>query len=207
MTKTRIMTLALPALFVASVVGCAPTAGTPAGPDAPGGSTASSATLDGHSDSDCLTGSTWNLDVPNQAAQVLTQLQTTGIAATSSTGSGNQTMIFSAANNATSDTDLTFVVNSTLDDGTPITITQRHLGPAGGGWGWVGDTNVVEFKDWTSEYTVSNTVAIGGQESTDDVPLSSDGGFGLKMTVVCDGGTLTTKSEGSPYTMRWVASK
>lgn len=205
MRTHRTIALAVPVLFAAALAGCN-AGGTGSGGE-PGGGTGSGSggTASGHSDTACVSGKNWNLDVDSAASQILAQLQANGSPATSATGSGSQQIFFNEAGTMGSTTDLTFVIVSPLDNGLTMTMTQHQTGPANGEWAWKDDTNVIGFDGWISDYHVTTTIDINGTESTSDSPLPSEGADGTDMTVLCSGDTLTTTSVGSPYTMHWTA--
>lgn len=197
MSTRRVLTIAVPALLVAALTGCS------AG--GAGGGTPTGGTASGHSDTACLSGKNWNLDVADAAQQLLANLQAHGSPATSATGSGSQQLFFDEAGTMGSTTDLTFVVVSPLDHGLTLTLTQHQAGPANGEWAWIDDTNVVGFSGWISNLTVSNTVNVNGTESSAETPLPTEGADGTDMTVICSGDSLTTTSVGSPFTMHFSA--
>jgi hypothetical protein len=198
MAIQRTIAIAIPVLLVAALTACG--AGTGSGGDPSSGGTAS-----GHSDTACLSGKNWNLDVQDAAQQLLAHLQSSGSPATSATGEGSQQLFFDEAGTMGSTTDVNYVVVSPLDNGLTLALTQHQTGPANGEWAWIGDTNVIRFSDWISNLTVSNTININGTESSSDTPLPTEGGDGTDMTVVCSGDNLTTTSVGSPFTMHFTA--
>ncbi len=205
--RTSTALLAAPLAVMLALTGCSPSGpgGTPGDGtgDGPGGVPAGGGTASGHSDTECLSGSTWSLDVDEAARQLLAHLQGAGSPAVSATGSGSQEIFFDQTGSMGSTTDVTFVVVMPVKNGITATLTQHQTGPANGDWAWIDDTNVVGFSDWVSNFSVQTTVDINGTPSSSDNTLPSDGATGTDMTVLCSGDSLTTSSEGSPFTMHW----
>ncbi len=200
MISHRVNAFVISTVFIAALTGCADGGGSPLS-----GGISSGGTATGHSDTACMSGKNWDLDVQDAANQLLTELQSHGSPATSSIGSGSQQLYFHEAGTMGSTTDLTFAVVAPLGNGLTMTLTQHQAGTANSDWVWIDDTNVIGFNDWISNYTVSNTVDINGTESQSATPLPSGGADGSNMTVVCSGDSLTTSSVGSPFTMHWTA--
>ncbi|HMM83094.1 MAG TPA: hypothetical protein PJ998_07955 [Terrimesophilobacter sp.] len=196
MFKHRVLAISAPLVLLTALTGCTPGGGSPAG-----GGTAS-----GHSDTACIQGKNWDLDVSDDAAQILSYLQSHGSPITSVTGSGSQQIFFHQAGTMGSTTDLTFVMVSPLSSGKTLTMTEHQSGSANSEWAWQGDTNVISFTGWVSNVVVKTTADIDGTQQSVDSPIGQDGGDGADMTVTCSGNTLTTMSAGSPFTMHWTAS-
>lgn len=211
MNSQRITSLALPVLIVAALTSCAAGGATPGGAGGAGGgsgtgSAGTGATATGHSDSGCLEGKTWNLDVQSQASQMLTILQSKGQATKSATGSGSQTITFNHGGTTKTTTDLTFKVVTALDSNNLLTTTQHQTGPSTSNWAWKDGTNVISFTHWVANISVETSTELDGKVSSSTAPLTSGTSDGADMTVVCTGDTLTTKTGNTPFTMHWSAS-
>ncbi len=59
------------------------------------------------------------------------------------------------------------------------------------------------YSDWENGITVTTTVTIGGQSTGDSTVLPGDAGEGVGMQTTCDGDTLTTQPDASPFTSTW----
>jgi hypothetical protein len=204
MKKSRFAAaLVVPALVALTLAACGDDDG------GSGGSTHSPAASGGNS-TGCLIHKTWKLDVADAASQVGAYLATKGLHVVSSTGSGSQTFKFTQEGQATSTTDLTYII--TVDEsGHALVVTQKHTGDTGGGWAWLAETDgssrKLTFTNWdSSSYAVQNTVAIDGVSSSAPVDLPDDSNLnGTNMAVTCSGNHLTTKVDASPFTQKWTA--
>jgi hypothetical protein len=191
--------LALPAvaLVALSLTACSPGTGGGgdgsggSGPDASGGDTA------------CVTG-LWDADTADLAAQVGTFLSDKGLPITGSSASGQQQLSLDEQGYAgMASTGLEFVIVADLGNGLTETIRQTHNGSFRGDWGWDSAT-VFGFSNITDEgYTVNTAVDINGQgaDMPLDIPLA--GMTDVPLAVTCEGDTMTTKAEQSPFTTTW----
>jgi hypothetical protein len=154
----------------------------------------------------CLIDRTWNVDVDDLAGQLLSEMQSLGSPATSVTGTGSMTIMFAEESLGNTVVDVTFTMLLPMDDGPTMTITQHQYGSGYGSWFWDGDApNLVVFEDWVGDYEIDMTMAMEGVavDSPIDLPTSAAGG--TDMTVTCEGGLLTTNTEGSPFIQIWNA--
>ncbi len=205
----RVASLALVSFIVSAVlVGCSgPTDG--GGADEVGGSTGElgdtgSDDLAIGGDTRCISGRTWELDLPDLASQIATQLATTGFGVIEYAGIGSNTLIFDEAGTLNASVNSTISITVTTDAGATITLVQIHEGAPFGDWGWRGNTNVMEFANWNSGgYTVQNLMTINGVSGESSIPIPSDPLSGTAMTVECSGSKMTTITESSPYIQRW----
>ena len=170
--------------------------GSTGGEELEGGSTA------------CLMDREWNLDVADTAAQLGESLSSNGLSVVSTTGEGTQSLWFDQEGYAGSATSLTYTMVVNLDDGMVMTMAQHHEGTPGGQWAWEGEEeSVLTFTDWEDSYVVTTDRSINGTAApTSTMPMGGLGGLsGVSMTVSCDGDSLTTQAEGSPFTQHWTA--
>ncbi|MEO8260960.1 MAG: hypothetical protein ABI566_00210 [Pseudolysinimonas sp.] len=157
-------------------------------------------------DTGCVVGE-WTLDLTDLASQMAIELTANGLEVTEYTGAGHYLFTILDTGVASMDVNSTFSLTATSGAGPEITVVQTHTGAPFGFWGWVGDTNVLEFDDWNDGgYLVENLTSIGGVNTTDGqipIALPSDPLGESNMTVTCDGSTMTTQSAGSPYLHHW----
>ena len=200
----RLVALGIGAFAVLALTGCS--GGGPA--DDPAADVpAAEAADDTGSPTGCLVDRTWTVDVDDLAGQLLTQMQSLGSPATSVTGTGSMTIMFAEETLVTTAVDLTFVMVLPIEDGPTMTITQRQYGSGYGSWFWDGGTpNLVVFEDWVGDYEIDMTMAVDGTSVESPIELPPSAAGGSDMIVTCDGGTLATVAEGSPFTQRWAAS-
>jgi hypothetical protein len=190
----KMLLLPAVALLALTLTACDPgSAGDTGGttPEASGGDTA------------CVTG-LWDADVNDLAAQVARLLSDKGLPITGSSASGQQQLSLDEQGYAgMASTGLTFVITAELGDGLVETIRQTHDGSFRGDWGWDSST-VMGFANVTDEgYTVTTVVDINGQTSDAPVDIPLGGMSDVPLTVTCDGDTMTTKAQGSPFTTTW----
>ena len=156
----------------------------------------------------CLMDREWNLDVADAAAQLGEQLSSSGLTVVSSTGEGSQSLWFDQEGYVGSATSLTYTMVVNMDEGLVMTMAQHHEGAPGGQWAWEGEEeSTLTFTNWEADYTVTTDTSINGTAApTSTMPMGGLGGLdGLSMTVACDGDSLTTQAEGSPFAQHWTA--
>ena len=191
------------AALIALLAGCSPGAEEPDAAPAPSTASPAAAPVD----TGCIA-RTWLLDIPDLASQIAIELSTDGLEVTEYTGIGRHTFTFTEAGEASASVDVTFALTATSGAGPEITVVQIHTGEPGGLWGWVGDTNVMEFADWDDGgYEVQNITAIGGVTTEGPIALPSDPLVGTTMDVVCDRSTMSTHQTSSPYTLHWTEER
>ncbi|HEU4850185.1 MAG TPA: hypothetical protein VFS93_07225, partial [Terrimesophilobacter sp.] len=187
-----------------ALAGCATTVpgaseGSEPGADAPASDSPAS-------DTGCLIDKTWQLDVEDMAAQLLTQMQNTGMPVVAVSGFGTQELQLAEEGLATNSVDVTFELTVAPADA-PTSITQlRQFGSAYGDWAWVAASDRVEFSNWETDVKLEMTIEIGGVVTTlptTDLPLTDSSGS--DMSVTCAGERLETRPEGSPFVQRWNA--
>lgn len=200
----RLITLARAAALVISLAGCTtPGVVEPAEPPAP----PAEATLgDEGFPTGCLIDRVWSVDISDLANQLLTNMQSQGSSATSVTGSGEMTMLFAEDALVNAGADVTFTVQVPVADGAIMTGEQRQVGSGTGEWYWESARpGVVAFEGWEADYDIVMTMTLNGTVVNAPIELPSSGPDGTAMAVTCEGDTLTTQSDGSPFIQRWTA--
>jgi hypothetical protein len=202
-------TFALAPLLILSLAGCTLLGGgggaDPEGDESSGGE-GSSEELEGGSTA-CVIDRDWQLDVADMAAQLGEQIASGGVTVISSTAAGSSGIYFDQEGYAGSATDVSYTIVVDVGDGLIMTMVQHHGGQPGGNWAWDGESeSTMLFDDWNGEVVITTDTSINGTAApTSTTPL--EGGFGgQSMTVSCDGDTLVTQSEGSPFTSTWHAN-
>lgn len=194
--------LAAPLVALLALTGCATAA--PTSPDAPGSAAAPrSGSTAPTTDTSCLTGTDWMLDVDDLAAQLVTEMQGRGLPVLAASGSGTQLLRFTAGGPAEYTTDLTFDITMEPSDGLASTMRLHQSGTAHGDWSLTADGRL-EFDDWESAVALELSLEIGGAVTplpSADAPLSGPDGGG--MSVSCSEGHLETQADPSPYVQRW----
>lgn len=144
---------------------------------------------------DCLQGS-WDLDEQDVARQLGESL---GENVVSSEASGGVHLTVDGQD-MTYVSDVTYTITMNLGDGLTMIVNQLQAGESSGRWTNEGDQ--VVFEDWVSGITITNDVTINGETASTSTPLPGSGD-GVPMAVSCDGDTLTTHPDASPYTSTW----
>jgi len=158
-----------------------------------GGSTGAGGTAD------CLVGA-WSLDTDDLAAQLQEFFASNGSPVTSTVSEGAVTL---DVDDETMTYDSAVTITATADmDGLAMVIVQEHTGVSTGRWAAEGDE--VVFSDWENGITITNTITMGGEAIGDSLDLPADTGAGVPMAVSCDGDTMTSKPDESPFTSTWV---
>ena len=205
MTARRSTTLLVaPIVALFALAGCATTAaGTPDGSEHEADSPAADSPA---SDTGCLVDRTWQLDVEDMAAQLLTQMQSTGMPVVAVSGFGTHELQLAEEGLATNAVDVTFELTIAPADA-PTSITQlRQFGSAYGDWAWVAASDRVEFSNWETDVAIEMTIEVGGVVTTlPTTALPQTDSSGSDMSVTCAGERLETRPEGSPYVQRWNA--
>lgn len=196
--------LLIPTALLFGLSGCFLTGGGGGATPEPGGSAAGDE-LEGGSTA-CLIDKEWHLDVADAATKLGAYLTTNGLNVTSATGAGDQSFVFDQEGYAGSATDLTYTLVVDMGDGLVMTMAQHHQGNPGGNWAWDGEAeSAVVFEGWENDYTVTTDVSINGTAAPSSVAPPASGLDGQSMTVSCDGDTLETQAEGSPFVQVWHA--
>lgn len=200
----RLTTLAGAAALLIALAGCSTPGGEePADPPAP---SAEEPRGDEGFPTGCLIDRVWTVDVTDLADQLLANMQSQGSPATAVTGAGEMTMLFAEDALVNAGTDVTFTVQVPVADGAIMTGEQRQVGSGAGEWYWdSARPGVIAFEAWEADYDIVMTMTLNG--TTVDAPLELPGSSpdGTAMAVTCEGDTLTTQPDGSPFTQRWTA--
>jgi hypothetical protein len=80
-------------------------------------------------------------------------------------------------------------------------IKQDQVGQATGNWS-VDDDSLL-YSDWENGITITTTITIEGQSAGNSSELPGDTGEGVAMGIECDGDTMTTHPDVSPFTSTW----
>ena len=194
--------LAAPLVTLLAIAGCsAADPGSPGSPGAPapGGDAPAS-------DTGCLIDTTWRLDVEDMAAQLLVEMQKTGMPVVAANGFGTQELQFAEEGLATNSVDVTFELILAPADAPTSTTQLRQFGSAYGDWAWSAGSDRVEFSNWETDVKLDMTIEIAGVVTTlpsTDLPLTDSSG--VDMSVSCSGDRLETQPDGSPFIQRWSA--
>jgi hypothetical protein len=154
---------------------------------------------------ECVSGD-WSADLDDLAAQMLEQMTSGGSPITSVTASGTQGLAIDETGVLGFGNDMTFVTTANIGEGMVMTVTQSHTGGVGADWAWDGDAegNVMVFDNFDgSEYVITNVVAINGTASEAPFPTPDISAGNVPLAVTCEGDTMTTKAEASPFTTTW----
>jgi hypothetical protein len=147
----------------------------------------------------CLDGS-WNLDEQALANDLGENIAATGAAVISSEATGGAHMTVSG-DTMTWVSDVTYTMAIDLGDGLTLVTNQLQVGESSGHWSVERDQ--VVFSDWEAGITITNDATINGMPAgttTTELPTT---GEGVPMTVTCEGDSLSTHPEGSPFTSYW----
>ncbi len=158
------------------------------------------------SPTECVSGD-WSADLNDLAAQMLEYMTSGGSPITSVTATGTQDLAIDETGVLGFGNNMTFVSTADLGDGLVMTITQTHAGGVGADWAWDGDAegDVMVFDNFNdSEYVITNVVDINGTATDPNAFPTPDIAAGnIPLAVTCEGDTMTTKAEPSPFTTTW----
>ncbi len=186
----RLTALAIPVALLASVSGCS-VLQSPA--DAPLTGIAA-----------CALGHTWQVDLDDLAAQVLTELQQDGVAVTAVVATGEQSLDWATNSEVVLTTDYVLTITTEPAAGQVLTIVETHSGTATGAVYINGEVAIPRKWDGTgvSIETVADNNGTPVEEITITIPATSfDDAVGLELT--CNGGELTIHPRGSALTQKW----
>ncbi|MEO5535407.1 MAG: hypothetical protein ABIR17_09795 [Pseudolysinimonas sp.] len=147
----------------------------------------------------CLAG-TWKLDGQNNADQMQAYFTDHGTPVTSTTVDGDVTLTVTGAN-MTYTSAITYTMTASLSDGLDMVIAQNQAGTSSGRWSAT-ESSVV-YSNWSDGITITNSVSIGGQNADMPLAIPASGDDGVPMTTTCNGDTLTTHPDASPFTSVW----
>jgi len=146
----------------------------------------------------CMIGD-WELDLDDLAGQLQAYFVANGTPVTSTEHAGTSTLAVTA-DTMTYDSAVTFTMTAD-SDGLIIEVTQDQVGTATGNWAVDGDS--VVYSDWENGVTITTTITIAGQSAGDSTEMPGDTGEGVAMQTTCEGDTLTTHPDASPFTSTW----
>jgi hypothetical protein len=194
---TTVTAFAFAAVAVLGVAGCTTTGpgSLIAGPDADGDPDDSGAVTLG----ECVIG-TWSGDVVDLGEQLLEFFSQVGSPVTDVTSTGTITLEVDATS-MTYTSDVTHQMTATLDDDMDMVVTQTQVGVSSGDWTAEGDT--IAYSNWTEGIEIESTVTIGGVDSGVPLDVPAGDSADIPVTTTCDGDTLTTHPEGTPFTTTW----
>ena len=189
MRTRHVLTSGLAAVSLFTLAACsAPGDGPVGGPDTVPGGAAS-----------CLDGS-WNLDEQALADDLGENMTAAGVTVISSDATGGVHMTVSGDTwTWVSDVTYTMVINA--GEGLTMVTNQLQSGESTGHWSVESDR--VVFSDFESGITITNDTTINGMPAgttTTELPTS---GEGVPMEVLCEGDSLSTHPDGSPFTSYW----
>lgn len=187
---TGLAALSLITLGACAAPGSGDGGGDGTGPD---GSSGGSGGLAG-----CIEGS-WAADLDDLAAQLQAYLVANGTPVVSTESEGTSTLDV-AGDTMTYDSDVTFTMVADAD-GLEMMIEQDQVGVSSGSWATDGDAIV--YSDWTTGVEITTTITIGGTSAGSPTVVPGDSGEGMQVATTCDGDTLTTQPDGSPFTTTW----
>jgi hypothetical protein len=148
---------------------------------------------------DCMAG-TWHLDGQNNADQMQAYFTDHGTPVTSTTVDGDVTLNVTGTD-MTYTSAITYTMKAALSSGLEMEIAQNQAGTSSGQWSATGSS--VVYSNWSDGITITNTVSIGGQNAAMPLEIPASTGGGVPMTTTCDGDTLTTHPDVSPFTSVW----
>ncbi|GAA5198969.1 hypothetical protein GCM10025773_13090 [Microbacterium jejuense] len=156
---------------------------------------------------ECVDGD-WTADLDDLVGQLAEQLTSTGMNVTSADATGTQTLSIGREGVMGFDADMTFVLAVDMGGGLTMTMTQTHGGSLQADWEWsddaTADGGTVRFSNFEdSGYDVQTAVDINGQSAEMPITPPSVAAADVPTVVTCDGDTLTTHPQGSPFTTSW----
>lgn len=194
------------------VSGCT---GTPASSTGPTSQPAPSATAETPPEpaevaTECVDGD-WSADLNGLIGQLADQLSASGLTVSRADATGTQTLSIAREGVLGFDADMTFVVSVDMGGGMTMSMTQVHTGTLEADWSWAGDVTdqggTVQFSNFrNSGYDVQTSFDINGQAAEAPFALPSLAAADVPTVVTCDGDTLTTQPQGTPFTTTWSRS-
>jgi hypothetical protein len=155
----------------------------------------------------CLVDRDWQLDVGDQAQQLAEAMTNAGANVIGVVGEGEQAIYFDHEGIAGSATSVTYTITIDAGDGLIMTMVQHHEGTPGGNWSFSDDDeSVVVFDGWSGDYVVTTDTTINGVAAPTSTSPIGGGLDGQSMTIACDGSTMSTQAEGSPFVQLWRAN-
>jgi hypothetical protein len=190
--RQRAIVIALPAALLFGLSGCSLLVAP--GPEPLTGTAA------------CALGHTWNANLEDLAAQVLTNLQQSGVAATEATITGELKLDWTVEGHVALTNDYVVTVKAVPVADHTITVVETHAGTATGA-AYINGEVAIPRKWDASDVTVA-VVADDNGVPVDPAPFaipetSFDDSVGLELT--CNGGEMTTHPRGGKLTQKWTS--
>lgn len=198
--RTRlVLTTGFAAVTLFVLAACTPGTGVPAAGD-PGGTEEPGGTggIGSGGLTDCLEGA-WELDVDDLVAQLQETFIANGTPVTTSVADGGATLTVSG-DEMIYDSNVTYTMTADTDEMVMV-VAQTHEGVSNGLWAEE-DGNLV-FSEWENSITIINAVTINGVAAGEPTVIPGGIDNGVVMAVSCDGDTLTTQPQESPYISTW----
>lgn len=154
----------------------------------------------------CALGHTWTADLEDLSAQVLAQLQQSGVPATEVTATGELVLDWSVEGHVVLKNDYVLTIKATPAADQTLTVVQTHSGSATGAAYVNGEVAIP--RKWDGSKVTVEAVADNNGTAVDPVPFgipetSFDDAVGLELT--CNGGELTTHPRGGKITQKWTS--
>lgn len=190
-TARRTAVLAVPALLVSALGGCAIVD--------PGSATEPLSGI-----AACALGNSWKLDVAALGEQVQADLVRQGVAVTAVSATGTQTLDWDVRGNVTVESDYAVTITAAPAADQVITVTDTHTGTADG-IAYI-NAEVAIPRDWDGTGVVISTTGDLNGAPLDPIPFTVpnvdlNDSVGIELT--CDGTTLTTHPRGGDVTLTW----
>jgi hypothetical protein len=155
---------------------------------------------------ECVTGE-WRADLDDLVGQLAGQFSTMGLPVSASEAGGSQTLVIEQGGRLAFDNNMTLTMTMDMG-GLAMTVRQEHTGLMSAQWTW-GDVatsgGTMRFSGFDdSSYVVQTTFESDGVSV--DTPLfepPSVSAADVPTAVTCQGDTLTTHPEGTPFTTTW----
>lgn len=147
---------------------------------------------------DCLTG-VWALDTDALVTQLADYLGENGLAISDATSEGQVTLSLEDGQ-AIYDSDVTYTLVANFGD-LPVTIAQTQSGQSSGGWTVEGGD--VLYDGWVTGIEFDTQVSMDGEAANLPIEIPDTTGGGVATATTCEGDTLQTLPEGSPFTSTW----
>lgn len=184
---------ALTAAALVALTACSPGGG--AGGGSGGGDGGSG---DGSALADCLEG-VWALDTDALVSQLADFMGENGLVIADASSDGTVTLSLEDGQ-AIYDSDVTYTLVANFGD-LPVTIAQTQSGQSSGSW--TVDGGEVLYDGWVAGIEFDTQVSMDGEAANLPIEIPDTTGGGVATATTCEGDTLQTLPEGSPFTSTW----
>lgn len=147
---------------------------------------------------DCLEG-VWALDTDALVAQLADYMGENGLVISDATSDGSVTLSLEDGQ-AIYDSNVTYTLVANFGD-LPVMIAQTQAGQSSGGWRVEGGE--VFYDGWVTGIEIDTQVAMDGETANLPIELPDTTGGGVATATTCEGDSLQTLPEGSPFTSQW----